>query len=234
MDIAAILSAVGAVASAVATIVLVGLTGKYVKLTHSLVEESRQAKYPNVFVDIEFDGIDVKFLVGNSGTTPALDIRFDVKDQVPWRKIGDRASGITAITAVQKGISYLAPGRTLKFSAGYVDHDPKFYAEGSTIDVTLAFKTEAGAELHREFTIDFQSYSGILFETFRDPQREVARAIRDSEHDRRSDESITGWMRNMLKKKCPSCGELVASKAIKCPHCHEVIPESAPKEGSDS
>ena len=234
MDTASILSAVGAVASAIATIVLVGLTGRYVKLTHALVEESRQAKYPNVFVDVEFDEIDVKFLVGNSGTTPALDIHFDVKDQVPWRKIGNHPSGITAIVAVQKGISYLAPGRTLKFSAGYIEHDPKFFAEGSSIDITLEFRTEDGAELRRQFTIDLQSYAGILFETFRDPQREVAQAIRDSEHSHRSDESVTSQIHNMFKKVCPFCGELVASKARKCPHCHEAIPEPASKDGDDA
>jgi RNA polymerase subunit RPABC4/transcription elongation factor Spt4 len=37
----------------------------------------------------------------------------------------------------------------------------------------------------------------------------------------------------MFKKVCPSCGELVASKARKCPHCHEFIPETATKEGDD-
>jgi hypothetical protein len=233
MDTAALLSAIGAIASAIATIVLVGLTGKYVKLTHALVEESRQSKYPNVFVDIEFDQRDVKFLVGNSGSTPALDIRFDIKDQVPWRKIGGRSSGIDSISAVKTGISYLAPGRTLKFNAGYIDNDPKFFAEGSSIEITLAFKNEAGIELHREFTIDLQSYSGILFETFLDPQREVARAIRDSERDRRSSET-GNRMHNLFKKSCPSCGEMVASKATKCPHCHEGIPEAASSNGGDS
>jgi len=234
MDIASTLSAVGAIASAIATIVLAGLTWKYVKFTHALVEESRQTKYPNVFVDIEFDDMDVKFLVGNAGATPALAISFNVRDQVPWRKIGDHPSGITSIVAVQKGISYLAPGRTLKFNAGYVEYDQNFFAEGSSIDIILDFKTEEGIQLHRQFTIDLQSYSGILFESFLDPQREVAKAIRDSERNRRSDESITSHIHNMFKKSCPSCGELVSSKAVKCPHCHEVVPESTLKDGGDA
>ena len=183
MDIASTLSAVGAIASAIATIVLAGLTWKYVKFTHALVEESRQTKYPNVFVDIEFDDMDVKFLVGNAGATPALAISFNVRDQVPWRKIGDHPSGITSIVAVQKGISYLAPGRTLKFNAGYVEYDQNFFAEGSSIDIILDFKTEEGIQLHLQFTIDLQSYSGILVESFLDPELRVAKANRDCDRN---------------------------------------------------
>lgn len=101
--------------SALTTIVLALLTAWYVQLTHALVEEARVAKYPNVYVDVEFDDIDVKFVVGNSGGSAAVDIQFDVKDSVPWRKIGGSQTGIKSISAVERGISYLAPGERLSF-----------------------------------------------------------------------------------------------------------------------
>lgn len=223
MDFATLASSIGSVASAIATIVLVVLTAKYVRLTHALVEESRQAKYPNVFVDIEFDEINVKFLVGNAGDTPALNIQFQITDQVPWRTTGSRTTGINAITAVKSGISYLAPGRTLKFNAGYVEHDTGFFAQGSSIEVLLTFETEDREKLTRQSSIDLTSYTDILFETFKDPQREVAKAIRDSSHDRHSGGAMEKLLHNMFKKSCPSCRELISSKATKCPHCQDFV-----------
>ncbi|MEK6762379.1 MAG: hypothetical protein AABY96_06655 [Nitrospirota bacterium] len=195
------------------------------KLTHALVEEARVAKYPNVYVDIEFDDMDVKFVVGNSGQSAAVDIKFDVKDSVPWRKIQNFPTGIKSISAVENGISYLAPGRILKFQAGYVEHDSEFFAKGSTIDISLTFKTETGMSLQRQHTIELRSYAGILLETFQNPEREVARAIRDTESSRRSKESLTNHTKNLFKKACPSCGEFVKPTAKKCIHCLEVIPD---------
>ena len=232
MDIAGVLSSVGSVASAVATIALVFLTGRYVKLTHAMVEEARLAKYPNVFVDLEFDDFEVKFLIGNAGSGPAKDLRFQVDDRVPWRKLQNYPSGLSELSIVKSGLSYLAPGRTLKFNAGYVENDPGFFAEGSGISIRLTFETEGGVQLEREFTIDLQSYSGVLFESFRDPQREVARAIRDAERDRSSHERISSQSNRFFKKNCPTCGELVSRSARKCPHCHEPIPEK--KEEPDA
>jgi hypothetical protein len=225
MDTFALVSLVGSSVSALTTIVLAFLTAKYVKLTHALVEEARVARYPNVYVDIEFDDMDVKFIVGNSGQSAAVDIKFDVKDSVPWRKIQNFPTGIKSISAVGSGISYLAPGRILKFQAGYVEHDSAFFAKGSEIDISLTFKTETGKSLQRQHTVELRSYAGILLETFRNPEREVARAIRDTESARRSNESLTNHTKNLFKKACPSCGEFVKQTAKKCIHCLEVIPE---------
>jgi hypothetical protein len=234
METPALLSLVGSTVSALTTIVLVFLTAKYVKLTHALVEEARVAKYPNVYVDVEFDEMDVKFVVGNSGGSAAVDIQFDVKDSVPWRKIENFPIGIKSISAVENGISYLAPGRILKFQAGYVERDPEFFAKGSTIDISLTFRTEMGMSLRRQYTIELRSYAGILLETFRNPEREVAQAIRDAESSRRSRESFTKRTNNLFRKACPSCGELVTPVAKKCPHCLEFIPDEQPPKKEDS
>lgn len=232
MTISELISLLVSSISATTTIALVILTAKYVKLTHALVEEAKVSKYPNIYVDLEFDEAEVKFIVGNSGGSAAMDIKINVTDSVPWRKVQQFQTGITSISAVENGISYLAPGRILKFQAGYVERCPEFFAKGSTIDIALTFKTETGKVLHRQYTIELHSYSNILLETFQNPEREVAKAIRDTESSRRTHESITNRKSGLFKKTCPSCGELVQRMAKKCFHCLEVIPNEQSKEPS--
>lgn len=231
MDIGIVLAAISSVASAIATVVLAVLTGRYVRLTHALVEEARVAKYPNVFIDLEFEWSEVKLSIGNSGNAPAKSIRFEIVDRVPWRKMQGYAAGLEDLSVVKNGISYLAPGRTLKFVAGLVDRSNDFFSSNSTIEVGLTFQTETGVELRRHFTIDLQTYANVLLESFGDPQREVARAIRDAERGRssearRSRSPLLGTM-----ARCPTCCESVMQSARKCPHCHEPIAE---RKGANS
>lgn len=223
MDTSAIVTLVGSTATAVATVILAFLTGKYVKLTHAMVEETQSAKFPNVFVDIEFDSFHVKFIVGNAGSSPALDVRFDVQDSVPWQRSDKYPTGLTSLAIVQHGISYLAPGRVLKFHAGYIQRDIDFFASGNTIEVGLTYGTESGKKVSRQFSIDLHSYSGVLFESFTNPEREVAQAIRDAESRRSSRDPIKSLISHIGKKSCPSCGEYISSRAKKCPKCHEFI-----------
>lgn len=232
MDTSALVSLIGSTASAIATVLLVGLTAWYVRLTHALVEEAKAAKRPNVFVDLEFDTFDVKFLVGNTGTSPAYNLRISADDSIPWRKLGDTPSGLAELSIIKSGLKYLAPGRTLKFNAGYVEDSPNFFATGSEVKINLQYETEAGLEVQQSLTIDLQSYSGVLYESFTDPEREVARAIRDTERDRSSREKMNSIAGRMFAKYCLTCGEKVSSKAKKCPHCHEFIPTEEPEVGA--
>jgi len=223
MDAPAWLTLLATVATAVATIVLASLTGKYVRLTNALVEEAKSSRLPNVYVDLELDSFDVKLVIGNSGNAPAVDITFDVTDSVPWRHLGDRPTGLAALPVISKGITYLAPGRVLKFHAGIVSHDDKFFADGSEVQFILRFKSEEGKSLERAFTIELHSYTGILLESFQDPEREVARAIRDSESSKSSKETMKSMVDRMGKRNCPACRELISRKAMKCPRCRHII-----------
>lgn len=219
-----IVTLVGSTASAVATVILAVLTGWYVKLTHALVEEARSNKFPNVFADIEFDSHSIKFVIGNAGSSPALDVKFKVKDSVPWQQIQNHPTGLSELAVVKHGIGYLAPGRVLKFQAGHVRYDVDFFAEGNTIEIEITFSTEAKKPVTRQFSIDLYSYSGVLFESFSDPEREVARAIRDVESRRLSKDPLKSIISRFETKSCPSCGERIPSSAKKCPKCHEFIP----------
>lgn len=79
--------------------------------------------------------------------------------------------------------------------------------------------------MHRQHTVDFSAYNNILLETFRNPGREVAQAIRDTESSRRSKTSLENATKHILNKVCPSCGEFVKRTAKKCVHCLEAIPD---------
>lgn len=231
MDTPDLVSLIGSTASAVATVILAGLTAWYVRLTHALVEEARSNKFPNVFVDIEFDSHGVKFVLGNAGSSPALDIRLRVTDSVPWKQMQGHPTGLSEIAVVKHGIGYLAPGRVLKFQAGYVSYDPDFFATGNTIEIEMSFSTEAGKSVTRHFSIDLHSYSGVLLESFSAPEREVAAAIRDAERQRSSNDR--SMMSLFGTKACSSCGERIPSSAKKCPKCHEFI-STKTNDGKDS
>jgi hypothetical protein len=131
------------------------------------VEEAKASKLPNVFVDLELTTPEVKFVVGNSGSAPATKITFNVVDNIPWRKIGGGTESIADLVIVKKGISYLAPQRTLKYSAGYLSHGPEAFEDGSQLEVALSFSSEDGKAFKREFVINLSQYTSVLLESFK-------------------------------------------------------------------
>ena len=155
-------------------------------------------------------------------------MKIAVEDAIPWSKFGNRATGFAALSIIENGLKYLAPSRTLKFNAGYVDQSEEFFATGSEVKIALTYQTETGISISQNLTIDLQSYSGVLFESFLDPQREVARAIIKAESNRSSRES-TKSMTRMFRAVCPSCSEQISSTAKKCHHCLEFLPIVEPQ-----
>lgn len=224
MQTSELITVIGSAASAIATVLLAILTAKYVKLTHALVEEAKAAKRPNVYVDLEFETSEVKLLIGNTGTSSAYNLKIEVEDAIPWSKLGNRPAGFASLSIIENGLKYLAPGRTLKFHAGYIDKDQDFFAAGSEVKIALSYQTESGISMSQNLTIDLPSYSGVLFESFLNPEREVARAITKAEEDRFSRETTKNTMTQMFKAVCPSCSERISSKAKKCHHCLEFLP----------
>ena len=135
----------------IATIVLAFLTCRYVRLTHSMVEEAKSQKEPNVWIDLELSSYHAKLLVGNSGSSPAKNLKFKVKDNIPWRKDQEFADSLETILPMKNGISYLAPSRTLKYIAGYIDSGKTFSELDSTVEIKLTYETEAGKKISRDF-----------------------------------------------------------------------------------
>lgn len=221
MDIATLVSIGAAVVSATTTIVLAALTARYVKLTHALVEEAKAAKIPSVYVDLELDPGLSKFVLGNAGNSPALNIELQVLRDAPWESIASMPTGLANLAPFKNGIAYLAPSRVLKFAPGSIQDDT-FFSIGSRIEIRLSYETETGRRLVREVSFDLSSYDGVMLESFRDPQTEVAKAIRDAAWERRKPD-LGRPLRRAKKKICPSCGERVAITATTCRFCKAAI-----------
>ncbi|ALP54167.1 hypothetical protein Tel_14045 [Candidatus Tenderia electrophaga] len=52
------------------------------------------------------------------------------------------AFGFSEIVGVKNGISYLAPSRTLKFEAGFIDDNKTFTDENSEVTISIEYDSE--------------------------------------------------------------------------------------------
>ncbi len=210
-----------------ATVALALLTRKYVELTKAMLDDIRNAREPDVFVDFEIPGHTTRFVIGNAGECSARNIRFDVlSDASCFERSHEQSPGKLAdLRAIQKGISFLSPGRTLKFKLGALRRH--FDSDGPCImRILVRFENAAGKGFVRDIVIDMTQYSGVLFESFQDSGKVIADAVGDlrrwQQRQVRSSRALTPFHQRPL---CPTCAEPVSSAAQKCPHCHVLIPK---------
>ena len=169
----ALVQVVCAVATVAVTGLLVWLTSRYVTLIRDLVEEARASKVPTVFADIELSSSACKFVIGNAGTSPALDVTIEVLRDAQWRSLAnDFPVGLLSLSPVKRGIPYMAPGCILKFLPGAIGRE--FFADDSRIELRLSYTTETRRRVSTEITFDLAAYNGIALESFQD---QVAHAI---------------------------------------------------------
>lgn len=177
-DLGAYASGASSIVVAVATIVLARLTAKYVHLTRELLEHSREAKKPQVFVDLEFPSELAMLVIENRGGTSARDIRFAVEKDVPWLKWDPKGpGGVSGVPGVQRGISYLTPGRRLEFILGNLFGIPE--GQDSEIRLQVEFRDEDGTRYQRLVVIDVAQYLHVSTGSFQDAGDKIARAIQD-------------------------------------------------------
>lgn len=237
MSIEQIIAISGTAVTTIATVTLAFLTWKYVKFTRELVEETRNAKQPNVIVDFEVENDFLKVVISNNGSLPATDIKFEIVEDISWDK-AHPYNGIGRVRAIHDGISYLAPGRLLKYFAGHLDTRNGTPGNPNRVVIGIEFKAvDSKRMFSRRYDIELQPYTHALEESFKGPEHEVAKAIESSERSRRSSESM-GSIRSRFssfgKKPCPTCFEQINPKAKKCPHCHEVVPQQNSGDASVS
>ena len=213
------------IAVALANIFLVVLTSIYVLLTRRMLLEMKSARGPSVYFDLELPGTEMRMAIRNTGQSAARNVHFTVDDKIPWRQFPNMKVGINALEVIRNGISYLPAGQTLKYIAGFPQWD-KVQEGNAVVKVGISFEDEFGKTFRREYLIDVNQYRSVLFESFRDPNRDVAQAILDAENRRQSHESSKQFPSRVAyrpTKKCPFCGESIPSTAKKCSHCLEFI-----------
>jgi hypothetical protein len=205
----------------VATVVLAVLTRRYVMLTGRLVNESKRLRDPVVTVDFELPDHRLLTVVENHGLSPARNVRMEVLQDSDWvRGRGDEC-GIEDTQPVKAGVSYLTPGRKLKYEAGLPDwrHMPDGPIE---VQFRVSYESMSGERFEESVHYDFRQMHNVLFASFRDPNDEVAKAVRDAESSRRSHNQMGDMMRRLstpATKKCEACAEPILVEATKCKHC---------------
>lgn len=218
---------------AAANVFLVILTSVYVLLTRKMVLEIRNARGPSVYFDLELPEQEMRMAICNSGLSAAHNVAFQVNDKIPWRQSEDWQTGINSVEVIRSGISYLPAGRTLKYIAGFPEWE-KVNDENALVKVIVSYDDEVGKHYRREYHIDVKQYRSVLFESFRDPSREVAQAIRDTDRRRETRETTRGMvLRGSATKTCPMCGEKILESAKKCSHCLEYIADTKNPTAND-
>lgn len=220
---------------AIATVFLVWLTSKYVRLTKQMVDDMKRTREPAITVDFELVDHTVRLVVSNTGLSPAREIKFSVRRDIDWLRIHGEAGGIGGLEIIERGISYLAPGRTLKYHAGYPNRQ-RDQAGSMLLSLDVSFSNEAGATFNQGADIDMSQYLSVLLESFKDPERATADAIKEMDRSQRTrgqGSSLAHMLTQPKRKKCPVCGERILAEARKCPHCREWLEtegESSPSQ----
>lgn len=221
--ISAIASGVGAIAAAVATVVLAVLTAKYVRLTSKLVEETRAARAPEVVVDLQFEDIMPRLMIANRGPTAAYNVRIKVAERsVTWRESKHEAK-LADLAAIKKGVSFLPPGRTMRYMVAMLDIE-KTLAADAALEFEVTYQDDGGRAYRREYAIEFAAFHSMLLEGVRKPQDVIADAIRNAAEHIKPRRFIMTRMR-----ACPICFEQIRAEARKCSHCLELV-EPLPPE----
>lgn len=209
---------------ALATVALVCLTFRYVRLTRRMVEESQKSRDPFVTADFEIPDRSLRLVVENHGLSPAKNVRIAVLKDVQWVRTAKGRQGLAECAAVKKGISYLTPSRRLKYYLGFPNWGNASDDQMET-SLRVTYQSEAGREYHHLVDFDFRQMREVLYESFKDPNLAVAEAIRESERDRQFHEHVGelfGSLNARAMKKCRMCAEMIPEEAKKCAHCHEM------------
>ena len=213
--------AISAIVSALATIILAFLTWRYVRLTNHILSETRASRGPNIYVDLELTPYSIMLIVGNSGLSPAHNIHFTVSDNIPWREVSHH-SGLKTLGIIKEGITYLAPGRILKYIAGYIDPKTSFDVN-SHAEFIIDYEDHLKKKQRLEFCINIGQYNQVLLGSFKTPESEIAGAIERLGKNKSLEKMADKFHQGMFKKQCPFCGESISSSAKKCPQCLEFL-----------
>ena len=149
-----------------ATVFLAFLTAMYVWFTHKLVKETKNMREPVMNIDFEVPKGSLKLNIENTGLTAAKNIKFYISHDISWINYSGEKHGLKNVPIIQRGISYLKPGRSLKFYAGNLSED-KHNPDGDILDIKISYENLNGKKLSNDVLLDMSLYREVLFESFK-------------------------------------------------------------------
>jgi len=158
---------ISVIITCVATSLLAILTAVYVILTYQTVRATKNIREPVINIDFELPTGSLKLNVENTGLTAAKNIKFHIKNDISWLHISNEKYGLKNVPIIQKGISYLKPGRSLKFYTGNLSED-KNNPDGDILDLVIEYENLNGNKLSNNILIDMSVYREVLFESFKE------------------------------------------------------------------
>jgi hypothetical protein len=122
-----------------------------------MVQEMRLSREPAVYVALEAPGSMFQFIIGNSGKTPAVNIRFVVEKDIKGLLRENNSSGIASIPVIEKGISCLAPEKILKWRAG-IFRPSETEKENNILQIRVLYNNEKGKRFKRIIKMDMAMF----------------------------------------------------------------------------
>jgi len=173
------------VAVAVATVVLVIVTWKYVCITGETLRELRASREPYVFLKFESPGPHFDLVVGNSGQSAALNVIFELQEDIVWR-LASSGGNITIgggrlkkMPIFDSGLSHIAPGENLRYSCRGSPNHGNLGPGNFCVSIGITYEDEAGKTFARRVNIDMRAFDGVLFSSFEGGRRDsVAEELR--------------------------------------------------------
>lgn len=171
----AVIQNISLIITTTTTVILAILTAKYVRLTNSMLEESKAARAATVYVDFEHYDYGLYLIVGNSGPNPAHNLKFSVKDPIKWVE-DPFDKGLKGLSLFSNGISYLAPGRTLKYRLGQINYDDKEHRE-YVAKINVEYFDHINRKNTANFVVDFMFYREVMYDSFNSPLKKISESI---------------------------------------------------------
>lgn len=162
---------------AAATVVLVYLTSRYVRLTRSIVEETQKSREPAVTLDFEMPDESIRLVVENHGLSAARNVRITVlKDASLFQD----QQGFADNWPLKDVILYLTPLRKLKYYLGNpnLENTPE---EQMITTFRITYENEVEKKYEHIVNFDFRQMLNVLPESFGDPSQKVVETLQSIE-----------------------------------------------------
>lgn len=194
---ASTISVLSMIVSTGTAVVVAYLTWRNVRLTHDMVESMKSARDP--FVDIQLDIPEGRLRLAfvNQGATAARNIRFVIEQDCDLLEVhGAKQGGVASMTPFKNGITYMPAGQRLLYEVGDCPRNIEAHPN-PFLAIQILFEDEAGQAFTRRVQYDLRHIENLLFESFQDPNKSIAKAIRDTHRDSYARSFASQFRRNL-------------------------------------